>query len=135
MICSCVLSKAESTYDFLFWWGKNGTPPIDVKLELGFFMCILSSILLLNCLWYGGLEKLPLRSTGLWVKVNEDFSLSKHTLGSGTFWSVIMGALLLFLLNRHESQSPGPGIAQGLHEAAIFCSIPVYGKLCHQPGG
>ena len=74
-----------------------------------------------------------MRSAVLWVKVNEDLSLSKHTLDLGTFYSILMGAPLIFLLSLPESQSPYPGIDLGLHEAAMF-SIPVYWKLCHQPG-
>ena len=69
-----------------------------------------------------------LRSAGLWVKVNGDLRLSKHTLCSGTFCHVLMGALHIFLLCPRKSEGACPGMVLGLHEAAVFCSIPVYGK-------
>lgn len=46
-----------------------------------------------------------------------------------------MGALRIFLLSPQEPEGPCPGMALGLHEPAVFCSVPVYGKLYHQPQG
>lgn len=77
----------------------------------------------------GGFKKLSLGSAGLWVKVNEDLSLSKHTVGSRTFWSAIMGDPLTFRLSPLRSQSPCPGTTLGLYMFAVFCSISVYGKV------
>lgn len=85
-------------------------PEVGIRV---FCVFILFSILPLNCLWCGGFERLPLRYAVLWVKVNEGLSLSKRTLDVGTFYSIIMGAPLIFLLSLHESQSPYPGIDLG----------------------
>lgn len=74
-----------------------------------------------------------MRCADLWVKADEDLGLSKHTLCSGTFWSVIMGASPCILAQ--SSWTSGPGIALGLHEAAIFHGTAVHGKWYHQPQG
>lgn len=78
-------------------------------------MCVFpsSAILPLDCLWPGGFEKPPLRSSGLWVEVNEDPSLYKPTLGSGTFWGVMMGGPVIVLLDPHGSPGPCPGDSAG----------------------